>query len=106
MTRPRHTTAALLLLAVADCGANPSPPASPSPSASTPAQTSAAPTTPAAPSPSPDLDAPRPFGTRLTSPTRYVDATVFGYKQPVAKTAPRPDEQPGFVWGAAEVVAR
>jgi len=32
-----------------------------------------------------------------------VTATALAYRQPVAKGAPRPDDQPGYVWGAADV---
>ncbi|MGC5329199.1 hypothetical protein [Micromonospora sp. DT62] len=100
----RHLTAGLVLAATAltGCGSHPEPAAAPT----TPAPaTSAAPTlTPSAsPSPSVDQDAPLPFGKSIRTGGGYVTATVFGYRHNVAKTAPRPDEQAGYVWGAADV---
>jgi hypothetical protein len=43
------------------------------------------------------------MGKSFTTFDRYAVATVYGFKQPVAKTAPRPDEQPGYVWAAVDV---
>lgn len=43
----------------------------------------------------------RKFGEKATSDPRFT-ATVYAYKQPVAKNATKPDQE-GFEWGAADV---
>lgn len=111
-TRPRRaaTAAAAALLALAGCGGDPAPTAAPT----TPATpTAAAATTSPAPtaSPTPDMaaaedadaDEPLAFGKTATIGGNIATATVYGYRQPVAASAPRPVGQPGFTWGAADV---
>lgn len=101
-------TVAVTAMAVAGGGnepanALPTQPAVPTPSAS---PTSAAP--PTTPSPAPEAG-PLKLGTRTvlrqSEPVidRVVNVTVFAYKQPVARSAPRPEGQPGYVWGAVDV---
>lgn len=43
-----------------------------------------------------------PFGQSLTAADGWVATTVYAYQQPIAKNAPRPD-QDGFTWAAADV---
>lgn len=93
------TVAALFVLV--GCGKPSTSAAEPTPNATTGAPTTAAATTPAAPTADPD--APHQMGARVTIDARFVNATVFAYKQPVATGAPRPDGQPGFTWGAADI---
>ncbi|MEU7972144.1 hypothetical protein AB0B48_08880 [Micromonospora sp. NPDC049089] len=108
MIRTRLTAATLTLavaVTTAGCSGDAEPAAAPSAtptSASpTPAPTTASPT-PAA-SPSADPDVPLKLGKSRQSPDGAVVSTVYAYKQPVAKTAPRPDEQKGYEWGAVDV---
>lgn len=108
MNRTRLTATALALaVALTGCGSTDEPAAAPSPVASssspTPAATSAAPTPSVSPSPTVDPDAPLAMGKSRQSPDGAVVSTVYAYKQPVAKTAPRPDEQKGYEWGAVDV---
>lgn len=93
---------AVTLAGVAGCGVdNPTPTPAAAPS-STPPTT--APATTAAPSPTtPPADAMTKMGTRADVRDGIADGTVFSYRQPVAQSAPRPDGQPGYTWGAADV---
>jgi len=43
------------------------------------------------------------LGQRVSKTDPTVNGTVFRYRQPVAESAPRPDEQPRYEWGAADV---
>lgn len=108
--RARLTLPAALLaiaLAVAGCGADDAPLSAPSPTTPAAAPTSAPPaaTTPAAAaSPTTDPNAPHRLGSQVTLSARAdISATVYAYRQPVAKGAPQPEEQAGYVWGAADV---
>ncbi|MBM0255511.1 hypothetical protein [Micromonospora sp. 4G55] len=107
MTRTLHLAAALLLAAtgLAGCASDEEPAAAPSPTPA--AATSAAPTATAvattSPSPTAAGDTPLALGKSRPSPDGAVVSTVFAYKQPVARSAPRPDEQPNFEWGAADI---
>lgn len=57
----------------------------------------------AAPAPSPTLPADQPLAMgRTATPDPLGSATVYAYKQPVARSATRP-EQDGYTWGAADV---
>lgn len=68
---------------------NPSPSPSPSPLTSS---SSAA-----------DPYAPKKFGQTYTAAEGIATSTVYAYRQPVARSAPRPDEQAGYEWGAVDV---
>ncbi|MEU5554107.1 hypothetical protein ABZ738_30470 [Micromonospora sp. NPDC047793] len=103
-------TLAALALMLAGCGGDQTD--SPIPVAATPVATSAAPVAgPTSPSPTPapstsptgDPYAPLTMGTSTTVADGAATATVYSYRHNVATTAPRPDEQPGFVWAAADV---
>ncbi|MFG3702369.1 hypothetical protein ACGF5C_31480 [Micromonospora sp. NPDC047620] len=106
MTRLPHYAAALALAAavLAGCASDPEPAAAPATSEPAPTSAAASPT-PSAASPSPTVnpDTPLPFGKGIVTGGGYVTATVYAYRHNVAKSAPRPDEQPGFVWGAVDV---
>ncbi|MFI7608724.1 hypothetical protein ACIBTV_26750 [Micromonospora sp. NPDC049366] len=97
------------LLALAACGGDPAPTPSPSATSVAPSPVAAAPsptptpTPSASPSPTVDASVPLAMGKGITLADRYVTAKVHAYKQPVAGSAPKPDDQPGFVWGAAQV---
>ncbi|OWV13594.1 hypothetical protein [Micromonospora wenchangensis] len=43
------------------------------------------------------------MGKTFISVDAAASATVYGYRHNVARTAPRPDEQPGYVWAAIDV---
>jgi hypothetical protein len=58
-------------------------------------------TTAAAPSPTPPVEQLLAMG-RTATPDPQASATVYAYKQPVARSATRP-EQAGYTWGAADV---
>lgn len=95
-----------LVAALAGCSNdNTSEPAA-APTSSAPAATSAA-TSPTAsqtsPTPDADADAVLAFGKSRRSIGGEVTSTVYGYKQPVARSAPRPEGQAGFEWGAVDV---
>ncbi|MCX4474775.1 hypothetical protein OOK41_31440 [Micromonospora sp. NBC_01655] len=107
MIRALPATAALVALAaaLAGCSSDTKPAAAP-PSSPPPPTASSSPTgsPTASPSPSVNPDTPLPLGKRRDrTADGYVTATVYGYRHNVAKSAPRPDEQPGYVWGAADV---
>lgn len=72
---------------------------------SSPTATAASAASPSTPTPSPTGggQAAHRLGERVVSVDGTVDMTVFAYKQPVAKSAPPPDGEKGYVWGAAEV---
>ncbi|WP_173038992.1 hypothetical protein [Phytohabitans flavus] len=90
---------AVLLLADDNDGSTPAAAAA-GPSTSAPAP---APTTAPAPGPSsPPAPTSYRFGQKASDDAATVDATVLSYKQPVATGVPKPD-QPGAVWGAAQV---
>jgi hypothetical protein len=65
----------------------------------------------ASPTPSPSAPAPttiaapdsHPLGEKVSVADGLARATVLAYRQPVAKGAPRPDDQSGYVWGAAQI---
>ncbi|MEV5768315.1 hypothetical protein AB0L34_27585 [Micromonospora sp. NPDC052213] len=106
MRRTPHLPAALLLVAaLAGCGGGPEPAAAPTTPAPAPTSAAPSPTPSASPSPSPSVDpnAPLPFGKGIITGGGYVTATVYAYRHNVAKSAPRPEEQPGFVWAAVDV---
>ncbi|MFY1656014.1 MULTISPECIES: hypothetical protein [Micromonospora] len=44
-----------------------------------------------------------PLGKSHVSPDEVVTATVYAYKQPVARSAPRPGGRLGFEWAAADI---
>ncbi|SCL56087.1 hypothetical protein [Micromonospora chersina] len=105
----RLAIAAAAMLALASCGDDPAPtppPASTPPSPTPPATTPAAPTT----SPTPDTaaaedgpaDAALAFG-KSAPIADLATATAYGFRQPVAASAPRPNGQPGLTWAAADV---
>lgn len=98
-------TVLAVAVTIAGCGDSATPAAAPTSSAPTgAAPTPAAAATPtASPSPTADPYAPRPFGRTVPVRDNIATAVVYAYRQPVAKTAPQPDEQPGYVWGAADV---
>ncbi|MCX4474801.1 hypothetical protein OOK41_31570 [Micromonospora sp. NBC_01655] len=106
MIRALPATAALVALAaaLAGCSSDTKPAAAP-PSSPPPPTASSSPTgsPTASPSPSVNPDTPLPLGKSTRTADGYVTATVYGYRHNVAKSAPRPDEQPGYVWGAADV---
>lgn len=72
------------------------PDTSPSPAAASPSAGKATPSEPTA-------DVVLALGDSRESSGGEVVSTVYGYRQPVAKSAPRPDGQPGFEWGALDV---
>ncbi|MFG1659113.1 hypothetical protein ACGFIY_21530 [Micromonospora chersina] len=99
-------TVAAVAIAVTGCGGNPTPTAAPSGQASTsaaptPVATSAAPA--ASPSAITEPDTTHKYGKVVSVRDGVATATVYAYRQPVAKSAPKPDDQPGYVWGAADV---
>ncbi|MFC4146626.1 hypothetical protein ACFO0M_10195 [Micromonospora mangrovi] len=106
MVRTRHLATALVLTtaALAGCG-DQEPVGAPSSTASSsspsPAVSSASPTPSASPTAAPDVQL--ALGKSKESPDGAVISTVYAYKQPVAKSAPRPEEQAGYEWGAADV---
>ncbi|MCI4066068.1 hypothetical protein MRQ36_27390 [Micromonospora sp. R77] len=112
-TRTRRlAVAAAAMLALAGCGDDPAPTAAatsapPSPTPSTLPATSSAP--PPA-SPTPDMavvedgpaDAALTFG-KSAPIADLATATAYGFRQPVAANAPRPNGQPGLTWAAVDV---
>ncbi|MEU8329808.1 hypothetical protein [Micromonospora sp. NPDC048839] len=107
MIRTRLSVAAVALaVALTGCGGNSDPePAAAAVTSAPPSPTAASPSASPSVSPSPTVDpnAPLTLGKSRESPDGAVVSTVYAYKQPVAKTAPRPDEQKGFEWGAVDV---
>jgi hypothetical protein len=106
----RAATIAALAIALTGCDgdqAAPTPAAatgSPTvPASLTPSPSSASPSPTASPSPSVDPYALLPMGKSFTKTNRSATATVYSYRHNVARSAPRPDEQPGYVWGAIDV---
>ncbi|MGS2619521.1 hypothetical protein ACVCAH_34175 [Micromonospora sp. LZ34] len=108
----RRATVAVALLVtvtVGGCGdddqAGLSPAAAATTAASNPtaAVPSSTPSATASTSQQVDPYAPRPMGKSVTTADGGAVATVYAYRQPVARRAPRPDEQAGYVWGAADV---
>jgi hypothetical protein len=82
--------------------ANNDPSAGRAPAPASVSSTTAAPPPPPAAIPSPTPPAVHHFGEEVTEPDATGRYAVFGFKQPVARTAPRPD-QDGFEWAAADV---
>lgn len=100
----RHHAAALLMTAtaaLAGCGSDADAGAqSPAVQSLTPAP---APAPTATPSPNVDPNALLPMGKSTTTNGGLATATVYGYRHNVARSAPRPEGQPGYVWSAADV---
>lgn len=55
-------------------------------------------------SPSAPPSAVHRLGEKIQASNGFVEVTVYGYQQPVGTGAPGPD-QPGLIWGAADVQA-
>ncbi|MDQ7910267.1 hypothetical protein RB614_37815 [Phytohabitans sp. ZYX-F-186] len=100
---PLTAAAVSLVLLAAACGSDAPVDAEPAAAASAPASTT--PTTAAAPTAAATSAAPDSYklGEKVLTTDGYVRATVLAYKQPVATGAPRPEEQAGFEWGAAQI---
>jgi hypothetical protein len=75
----------------AGCGSSAAPQRAPTPVPSTVAAPSATPST-------------HRLGEKVRASNGFVEVTVYAYQQPAATGAPVPD-QPGLVWGAADVQA-
>lgn len=108
----RAVAAAALALASAGCGDDGKPTAAASSAPATTARPSAsarAPSpspsasTPASPSPTFDPTAPLAMGKTFATADGVATAMVYSYRHNVARTAPRPEEQPGYVWAAIDV---
>ncbi|MFI7609252.1 hypothetical protein ACIBTV_29645 [Micromonospora sp. NPDC049366] len=108
-TLRRATAATAVLLALTSCGnsdqgepaaatTSATPTASPTPSATT-----AGPSPNASSSPTVDPYAPKKMGTTFSVVDASATATVYAYRHNVAKGAPRPEEQPGYVWASIDV---
>lgn len=99
----------LVALAAAGCGDGDKPTAGANSAAPTPTTAGPSPSPSASPSPtvspSPTFDptAPLAMGKSFTTTEGAARATVYAYKHNVARSAPRPDEQPGYVWAAIGV---
>lgn len=99
----RRTLALLTSLFIAACGSpSPTPSTHPSPATSSEASPTTEPASPSA-SPIPAEAGPKKLGVRVLSSDGAFNMTALAYRQPVARTATRPDEQPGYEWGAADV---
>ncbi|GAB3331771.1 hypothetical protein GCM10027452_05030 [Micromonospora halotolerans] len=46
---------------------------------------------------------PLAMGKTFATADGVATATIYSYRHVVARTAPRPDEQPGYVWAAIDV---
>lgn len=108
-TRTRLAVAATAMLALAGCSGDPAPtaattsaPPSPTPPATTPAAQTTSPTPDTAAAEDALADAALAFG-KSTPIADLATATAYGFRQPVAASAPRPTGQPGLTWAAADV---
>lgn len=107
MTFTRYGTV-LTVLALAGCGASPETSAAPAASATASSSASGSPTPSAAPTSASAAPAatkgPLKFGTLQTVIAGTTEATVtaFAYRQPTAKSAPKPDT-PNSEWASVDV---
>lgn len=98
------TAAALALaLAAAGCGDGGKPTAAATSPAVPTLSPSASPSPKPSASPTSDPTAPLAMGKPFKTSDGSATATVYAYRHNVARTAPRPDEQPGYVWAAIDV---
>ncbi len=100
--------ALIAVLSAAGCGGDDRPTlAAASSAVPLPTTASPSPTVTSSPtaSPSPTVDPYAPLAMRraFTTSDGIGSATVYGYRHNVARTAPRPEEQPGYVWAAIDV---